>query len=82
MAKEIRITFKESENDLYDYVKGKSSPSAFLKDLATLEQKKENLYLDANMVITNNNTITQYNVPTEVETKSVEELDFSDLCDD
>jgi hypothetical protein len=82
MAKEIRITFKESENDLYDYVKGKSSPSAFLKDLATLEQKRENLYLTINTVIPNDNTIIQYNVPTEVETKSVEELDFSDLCDD
>ena len=34
------------------------------------------------MVITNNNTITQYNATTEVVTKSVEELDFSDLCDD
>lgn len=82
MAKEIRITFKESENDLYDYVKRKSSPSAFLKDLATLEQKRENLYLTINTVIPNDNTIIQYNVPTEVETKSVEELDFSDLCDD
>ena len=82
MAKEIRITFKESENDIYDYVKGKSSPSAFLKDLATLEQKRENLYLTINTVIPNDNTIIQYNVPTEVETKSVEELDFSDLCDD
>lgn len=39
MAKprEIRITFKEKEADLYDYIQEKSSASAFLKDLAKLE---------------------------------------------
>ncbi len=48
MAKprEIRITFKEKEADLYDYVQEKSSASAFLKDLAKLEKKKEEIYLN------------------------------------
>ena len=45
MAKprEIRITFKEKEADLYDYIQEKSSASAFLKDLAKLEKKKEEM---------------------------------------
>ncbi|KQC91395.1 hypothetical protein AM596_14855, partial [Clostridium perfringens CP4] len=48
MAKprEIRITFKEKEADLYDYIQEKSSASAFLKDLAKLEKKKEEIYLN------------------------------------
>ena len=48
MAKprEIRITFKEKEDDLYRFIQGKSSASAFLKDLARLEQKKEEIYLN------------------------------------
>lgn len=79
MAKEIRITFKESELDLYEYVKGKSSPSAFLKDLATLEQKKEQLYLNVNMMpLTNIHAVTDS--PQEnVAPKGIDELDISDL---
>ncbi|ELC8333278.1 hypothetical protein I6E45_15150 [Clostridium perfringens] len=48
MAKprEIRITFKEKEAELYDYIQEKSSASAFLKDLAKLEKKKEEIYLN------------------------------------
>ena len=48
MAKprEIRITFKEKEADLYDYIQEKSSATAFLKDLAKLEKKKEEIYLN------------------------------------
>ena len=48
MAKprEIRITFKEKEADLYDYIQEKSSASAFLKDLDKLEKKKEEIYLN------------------------------------
>lgn len=48
MAKprEIRITFKEKEADLYDYIQEKSSASAFLKDLAKLQKKKEEIYLN------------------------------------
>ncbi|MEX6642308.1 hypothetical protein [Clostridium perfringens] len=48
MAKprEIRITFKEKEADIYDYIQEKSSASAFLKDLAKLEKKKEEIYLN------------------------------------
>lgn len=79
MAKEIRITFKESELDLYEYVKGKSSPSAFLKDLATLEQKKEQLYLNVNMMPLTDTPAITYSLKEETEQKGIEELDISDL---
>ena len=45
MAKEIRITFKEKEKELYDYIQEKSSASAFLKNLAAIEKKREEIYI-------------------------------------
>lgn len=76
MAKELRITFKESESHLYEYIKQKSSPSAFLKDLAAIEQRRENLYLN-NQVVANSPAIQQ--AEPVIETKNVEDLDISDL---
>lgn len=76
MAKELRITFKESELRLYDYIKQKSSPSAFLKDLAAIEQRREHLYLN-NQVVANDSVIQQ--VETFSEQKDVDDLDISDL---
>lgn len=76
MAKEIRITFKEKESDLYDYIQSKSSASAFLKDLARIEQKRENIYLG----------VTPFVVPAEkvdnekeIETIDINDMDISDL---
>jgi len=76
MAKELRITFKESEMYLYEYIKQKSSPSAFLKDLAAIEQRRENIYLN-NQVATNEPNIQQ--AESVVESKSIDDLDISDL---
>lgn len=68
MAKprEIRITFKEKEADLYNYIQGKSSASAFLKDLARLEQKKEEIYLN-NLKNSEVNTINDINISSKKE---------------
>ena len=76
MAKELRITFKESEMYLYEYIKQKSSPSAFLKDLAAIEQRRETIYLN-NQVATNEPKIQQ--AETVVESVNIDELDISDL---
>ena len=76
MAKELRITFKESEMYLYEYIKKKSSPSAFLKDLAAIEQRRETIYLN-NQVATNEPKIQQ--VEQARESKSIDDLDISDL---
>lgn len=76
MAKELRITFKESEMYLYEYIKQKSSPSAFLKDLAAIEQRRETIYLN-NQVAANEPVIQQ--VDQVGESKSIDDLDISDL---
>ena len=76
MAKELRITFKESEMYLYEYIKQKSSPSAFLKDLAAIEQRRETIYLN-NQVAANEPVIQQ--VEQTGESKSIDDLDISDL---
>ena len=76
MAKELRITFKESEMYLYEYIKQKSSPSAFLKDLAAIEQRRETIYLN-NQVATNEPKIQQ--AKSVVEFVFIDGLDISDL---
>ena len=76
MAKELRITFKESEMYLYEYIKQKSSPSAFLKDLAAIEQRREIIYLN-NQVATNEPKIQQ--AESVVEPVNIDDLDISDL---
>ena len=78
MAKELRITFKESELYLYEYIKQKSSPSAFLKDLAAIEQRRESLYLN-NQTVANNPGIQQ--TEPVFETKDPNDLDITDLPD-
>ena len=76
MAKELRITFKESEMYLYEYIKQKSSPSAFLKDLAAIEQRRETIYLN-NQVVTNEPKTQQ--AESVVEPVNIDYLDISDL---
>ena len=76
MAKELRITFKESEMYLYEYIKQKSSPSAFLKDLAAIEQRRETIYLN-NQAVTNEPKFQQ--VESVVEPVNIDDLDISDL---
>ena len=76
MAKELRITFKESEMYLYEYIKQKSSPSAFLKDLAAIEQRRETIYLN-NQVATNEPKFQQ--AESVVEPVNIDDLDISDL---
>ena len=76
MAKELRITFKESEMYLYEYIKQKSSPSAFLKDLAAIEQRRETIYLN-NQVATNEPKNQQ--AESVVESVNIDDLDISDL---
>lgn len=49
--KEIRIKFYENEMALYDYVISKRSASGFLKDLAEVERKREQNYVNNNIDI-------------------------------
>lgn len=47
MAREIRVTFTEKEEELYNFIKGKSSASNFLKDLANLEKERQENYTNS-----------------------------------
>ena len=49
--KEIRIRFYENEIALYNYVISKRSASGFLKDLAEIERKREQNYVNNNIDI-------------------------------
>jgi len=40
MAKQIPVSFKEHELDLYNYVKSKSSPSIYIKELIEQDRNK------------------------------------------
>lgn len=87
MAKprEIRITFKEKEADLYYYIQEKSSASAFLKDLAKLEKKKEEIYLNNLISSDISDKILSSQKTNSIEYKEKEETlvlpDISDLED-
>ena len=72
MAKEIRITFKEKETDLYDYIQEKSSASAFLKNLAAIEKKREEVYIYG----LSNNVKNESSIKTN---NSEYDIDISDL---
>lgn len=80
MAKEIRITFKESENELYEYIKSKSSPSAFLKDLSTVEKKREEIYLNGKSYYNSEKSILdEKSKETNITTKDINDLSIDDL---
>lgn len=70
MAKEIRITFKEKEIDLYNYIQSKSSASAFLKNLASIEKQREEVYIYG---------ITKENVNNHKIENDNYDIDISDL---
>ena len=53
MAREIRITFRDDEKEIYEFIKSKSSSSNFIKDLVKLEKERQenytNSFLDSNI---------------------------------
>ena len=43
IVRDIRLTFKEDEQDIREYLESKSSATCFLKDLARLEMQREKI---------------------------------------
>ena len=88
--KEIRIKFYENEIALYDYVISKRSASGFLKDLAEVERKREQNYvnnnIDINMLlekIVGLNTSNGIQKSSQIENEVEDNLDdFMDDFDD
>lgn len=50
----IPISFKTGEEDLYNFLKSKRSPSVYIKDLLEKEMGNNNLNMDKNEVNNNN----------------------------
>lgn len=87
--KEVRIKFYENEIALYNYVISKRSASGFLKDLAELEWKREQNYVNNNININMLlEKLTELNVssvstPSPTIENKKEESDFvNDFVDD
>ena len=75
--REVRLTFSEKDKDISEFLKGKSSQTAYIKDLIRLHMQIEQSYL-ANGV-----NVKQDNVSCETvkeENKVNEDFDF-DLSD-
>lgn len=47
IGKDIRLTFKEDEQDIRRYLESKSSATCFLKDLARIEMQREKKMLES-----------------------------------
>lgn len=47
IGRDIRLTFKEDEQDIREYLESKSSATCFLKDLARLEMQREKKMLES-----------------------------------
>ncbi|MGL5711432.1 MAG: hypothetical protein ACRCX2_00305 [Paraclostridium sp.] len=47
IGRDIRLTFKEDEQDIREYLESKSSATCFLKDLARLEMQREKKILES-----------------------------------
>lgn len=74
--REVRLTFNEKDKDISEWLKGKSSQTAYIKDLLRLHMQIEQSYLA-------NGTNVEQSVSREtvkVEEKKQDEFDF-DLSD-
>lgn len=88
--KEIRIRFYENEMALYNYVISKRSASGFLKDLAEVERKREQNYVNNNIdinilleKIVGLNTSNSIQKSSQIENEVEDDLDdFIDDFDD
>lgn len=88
--KEVRIRFYENEMALYNYVISKRSASGFLKDLAEVERKREQNYVNNNIdinilleKIAGLNTSNSIQKSSQIENEVEDDLDdFIDDFDD
>lgn len=74
--REVRLTFNEKDKDISEWLKGKSSQTAYIKDILRLHMQIEQSYLSNGATV-----ITDVSRETvEVEEKKQDEFDF-DLSD-
>jgi hypothetical protein len=71
--REVRLTFNEKDKDISEWLKGKSSQTAYIKDILRLHMQIEQSYL-ANEVIVEQSVSCE---TVKVEEKKQDEFDFS-----
>lgn len=74
--REVRLTFSEKDKDISEWLKGKSSQTAYIKDLLRLHMQIEQSYLANNVNV--EQSVSRETV--KVEEKKQDEFDF-DLSD-
>ena len=74
--REVRLTFNEKDKDISEWFKGKSSQTAYIKDLLRLHMQIEQSYLADGMNV--EQSVSRETV--NVEEKKQDEFDF-DLSD-
>lgn len=71
--KEMRLTFNEKDSDIIEYLNGKTSKTAFIKDILRLHMQIEQSYLANGMNV--EQSVSRETV--KVEEKKQDEFDFS-----
>jgi hypothetical protein len=71
--REVRLTFNEKDKDISEWLKGKSSQTAYIKDILRLHMQIEQSYL-ANSVNVEQSVSRE---TVKVEEKKQDEFDFS-----
>lgn len=71
--REVRLTFNEKDKDISEWLKGKSSQTAYIKDILRLHMQIEQSYLSNGATV-----ITDVSRETvKVEERKQDEFDFS-----
>jgi hypothetical protein len=71
--KEMRLTFNEKDSDIIEYLNGKTSKTAFIKDLIRLHMQIEQSYLANGMNV--EQSVSRETI--KVEERKQDEFDFS-----
>lgn len=74
--REVRLTFNEKDKDISEWLKGKSSQTAYIKDILRLHMQIEQSYLSNGVNV--EQSVSRETV--KVEEKKQDEFDF-DLSD-
>ena len=71
--REVRLTFNEKDKDISEWLKGKSSQTAYIKDILRLHMQIEQSYLSNGVNV--EQSVSRETV--KVEEKKQDEFDFS-----
>ena len=76
--REVRLTFSEKDKDISEFLKGKSSQTAYIKDILRLHMQIEQSYL-ANGVSVEQDNVSCGTIKEESKVNDDFDFDLSDL---